>query len=246
MDSTPGQAKSARFIHALLLVSLFSSIPFGAGVGSNVTNEFAALNHPLIVSGKMRESGGPQQEDSACLPPGIQVVAKLAPDPTNTLITVNTTGLADCNDPQHLFIVGQTYTANTNAFNDAAIIRQWVFGALTVPFKYYKWGDGTIGGSASVGPYFGYRNHFNSVDLTVTWAVFGGATTVTVPKVTNTGTVNSTANGFSYGLGMFIAVGSGAQAQIGFVIGRDHVSQSADWVNNSHGWLAFEAGYAFY
>lgn len=117
----------------------------------------------------------------------------------------------------------------------------WSYGALVVPFKFQLTRNREFTGSASVGPYLGYR--FDKQG-TLGWSLelvgFVGASNVSA-----TDTNGSTKNlaGFTYGLGLLGVVKG--NFQLGGVLGFDHVGSGQGFKYNDAPWLAVELGYSF-
>lgn len=126
------------------------------------------------------------------------------------------------------------------------------FGVLTVPFKYHLTGAKDFTGSASVGPYFGYRTDNEGYGYGITFITFLAASNISVPEqVTTTTGSNTQSNapathnlfGVSYGVGAIATIKGSFQA--GLVIGADRVSTSENYQYNGKAWLAVEIGYDF-
>ena len=127
--------------------------------------------------------------------------------------------------------------------------RGWVFGAMVVPFKYYKEG-GSQTGNLSVGPYAGWRYSRNGSGFTL--AVSAALSTIQ-------GEVRDSANNFidrPQLVGYTAAVGvlwdiskrPGARPfQLGFVVGQDRVGRSnvTKFQQNGETWFALQVGYRF-
>jgi hypothetical protein len=123
------------------------------------------------------------------------------------------------------------------------------FGLLTVPLKYHLTGAKDITGSASVGPYVGYRTDNEGYGYGITFIGFLAASNISVPTQTSTGNPpsdsQSTHNlfGLSYGVGAVATIKGSFQA--GLVIGADRVSKSENYQYNGKPWLAVMIGYDF-
>ncbi len=124
------------------------------------------------------------------------------------------------------------------------------YGALVVPFKFQLTHDHQFSGSATVGPYVGYRIDKTSLyGWALTVVGFAGASNISITetKTSSTGeTSNSTKQlaGFSYGLGLLGDVKS--SFQLGVVLGFDSVGGGhKTFKYNYMPWLAFELGYSF-
>ncbi len=142
----------------------------------------------------------------------------------------------------------QTYLADAGDLQASASSSQFVMGVLTIPYKYYAWGDRTFAGNSTVGGYVGWQWHYAGSDTNLTLAFIGGPSFVSVSPATpptNAGSTNSE-NAITYGLGVFLSGGDGSKGQFGIAIGRDNVSKNVQWVNNEHGWIAFQIGFKFF
>jgi hypothetical protein len=123
------------------------------------------------------------------------------------------------------------------------------YGVLTVPFKYHVTGAKAFTGSASVGPYAGYRTDNEGLGYGLSFIGFLGASNIAVPQNSNgsgsTASTNSTQNlfGVSYGLGVVATLKT--NFQLGLVVGADRVNANANYEYNGKPWVAAELGYAF-
>ena len=123
----------------------------------------------------------------------------------------------------------------------------FAYGALVVPFKYQLMGSHQFTGSASAGPYLGYKIDFESLGWALTPAAFAGASNIAVTNK-NTSESNSTSQvaGFSWGGGLLIEIKGGFQG--GVVLGWDDVgglSSNQYFQYNDKPWLALQLGYSF-
>lgn len=134
----------------------------------------------------------------------------------------------------------------------------FTYGGLVVPFKFELTGDKEFKGSASLGPYMGYRLGFESSGIELAFpVVFAGISNVSATKTTTTTTAatektpastkesSSTSDlaAFSYGAGL---IGILKQTfQFGAVIGFDHAGSGQGYQYNDKPWLAVEIGYQF-
>jgi len=116
------------------------------------------------------------------------------------------------------------------------------YGVLTVPFKYHFQGNKDIGGSATLGPYAGYRATRGGF-YGLSFVGFVGASNVSVTQNIDGKSTTQTLAGLSYGAGIVATVKG--QFQLGAVLGVDQVSKSANYQYNGKVWLAVELGYAF-
>ncbi len=113
------------------------------------------------------------------------------------------------------------------------------YGTLVVPFKFQLTGAHQFTGSATLGPYLGYRFDTESYGLATTLAAFGGVSNIAVTKNNSTSQIA----GFGYGGGVLVEVKGGFQA--GAVIGFDSVGSNQGFQYNNKPWLAVELGYSF-
>lgn len=127
--------------------------------------------------------------------------------------------------------------------------RGWVFGAMTVPLKYYKEG-GSLTGNLSVGPYVGWRYARNGSGFTL--AASAALSTIQ-------GEVRDSADaiidrpqliGYTAAVGALwdISKRPGARPfQLGFVIGQDRVARSnvTKFKQDGKTWFALQFGYQF-
>ncbi len=119
----------------------------------------------------------------------------------------------------------------------------FTYGALFVPYKYHFDGSKEFNGGASVGPYVGYRLDRNSFGFELKGVVFAGASTIQVAEEVDGKQNTQNLAGFSYGLGVIGEVKD--SFQLGFVLGKDRVSDSASYVDNGKTWAAFSIGFSF-
>lgn len=135
------------------------------------------------------------------------------------------------------------------------------YGALAVPFKYQLTGKKEFQGSATVGPYVGYRfdrQGWAGYGLTV--MAFAGAANVKGEETEKKTNTTTDANGdttttvskdedstnlaaFSYGFGLLGTVKGGFQ--LGAVLGFDHADSGKGFKYNDKPWLAVQIGYEF-
>ena len=113
------------------------------------------------------------------------------------------------------------------------------YGALVVPFKFQLTGAHDFTGSATVGPYLGYRFAHESYGWAMTLAGVAGASNISVTK----GGSTQQLAGFSYGGAVMVEIKGGFQA--GAVLGFDSVGSSQGFQYNNKPWLALELGYSF-
>lgn len=127
--------------------------------------------------------------------------------------------------------------------------RGWVFGAMTVPFKYYKEG-GSQTGNLTVGPYVGWRYARNGSGVTL--AASAGLATIQgeVRDADNKIIDKPQLVGYSASLGVLWDIWKrpGARPfQIGLVVGQDRVGRSniTKFAQNGETWYAVQIGYQF-
>lgn len=165
-------------------------------------------------------------------------------------VRVTASDAKDCTDHTTPLTQTSTYVADSGDLEAGSNSDEWVLGVMTIPFKYYEWGDRSFVGNATAGGYFGYQVHLDS-GLNITTALIGGPSFISVPATGNqsgTPPAGSTqsANAITYGLGFFFSTGDGSGGQFGVAFGRDNVGHGITWENNEHGWLAFQIGYKFF
>ncbi|MBI1815372.1 MAG: hypothetical protein HYR72_10370 [Deltaproteobacteria bacterium] len=125
----------------------------------------------------------------------------------------------------------------------------FAYGTLVVPFKFQLTGAHQLTGSATLGPYLGYRFDAENYGLATTLAVFGGISNISVAKTTTdpatmmTSTSTQQIAGFGYGGACMLEVKGGFQA--GAVLGFDSVGSNQGFQYNNKPWLALELGYSF-
>lgn len=127
--------------------------------------------------------------------------------------------------------------------------RGWVFGAMVVPFKYYKDG-GSQTGNLSVGPYAGWRYSRNGSGFTL--AVSAALSTLQgeVRDATDKIIDRPQLVGYTAAVGVLwdISKRPGARPfQLGFVMGQDRVGRSnvTKFRQNGETWYALQVGYRF-
>lgn len=118
------------------------------------------------------------------------------------------------------------------------------YGTLLVPYKYHRSGEKGFSGGTSLGGYLGYRlDRTGFTGFETNFISFVGATSVAVPEIVDGVARTSNRAGVSYGVGLLATVKD--EFQIGLVIGRDRVDDSANYVRNGKSWLALSIGYEF-
>jgi len=118
------------------------------------------------------------------------------------------------------------------------------YGTLIVPFKYQIKGSKDFTGSSTLGGYLGFRQDRSGVTgLALQYVGFLGVSNVSVPTTTNGTTTNQDKFGLSYGIGILGTVKN--NFHLGLVVGADHVSPSAGYVNNGKPWIAISLGADF-
>jgi len=164
---------------------------------------------------------------------------------TQNQATVSDQATQQCPDvksPQRLFV--GTYFDIRDDNLQKAHRSGWEYGALVIPFKLQLSQGKALSGSASLGPYLGFRIPFFDTGVIMSPVVFAGASTIAVPTA-STGGQSSTQNlaGLSYGGGLVFSVKD--NFQVGIILGADHVDSSANYTYNNKPWLSFEIGYSF-
>jgi hypothetical protein len=118
------------------------------------------------------------------------------------------------------------------------------YGILAVPFKFHLSGEKDFTGSATVGPYLGYRaDPEGSLGFGIAVVGFLGAANIAVSEPGSGSTSPQNLAGFSYGVGLIGTVKG--NFQLGGVLGFDRVSANANYQYNGHPWVAVELGYSF-
>jgi hypothetical protein len=113
-----------------------------------------------------------------------------------------------------------------------------------VPFKFHVTGGKDFTGSATVGPYLGYRaDPEGTLGFGVAFVGFLGAANIAVPEKVNNSASTQNLAGFSWGFGIIGTVKG--NFQLGGVIGFDRVSANAGYEYNGKPWVALELGYSF-
>lgn len=127
--------------------------------------------------------------------------------------------------------------------------RGWVFGAMTVPFKYYKEG-GSQTGNLSVGPYVGWRYARNGSGLTLTASAALSSIQGEVRDASDKIIDRPQLVGYTAAVGILWDIWKrpGARPfQLGFVVGQDRVARSniTKFKQNGETWYALQIGYQF-
>jgi len=127
--------------------------------------------------------------------------------------------------------------------------RGWVFGAMTVPFKYYKEG-GSLTGNLSVGPYVGWRYGRNGSGFTLAASAALSAIQGEVRDSADAIIDRPQLVGYTAAVGVLwdILKRPGARPfQLGFVVGQDRVARSniTKFKQNGETWYALQIGYQF-
>ncbi len=127
--------------------------------------------------------------------------------------------------------------------------RGWVFGAMTVPFKYYEEG-GSLTGNLSVGPYVGWRYARNGSGFT--WAASGALSAIQGEVRDSNDAIIDRPQlvGYTAAVGVLwdISKRPGTRPfQLGFVVGQDRVARSnvTKFKQNGETWYALQIGYQF-
>lgn len=127
--------------------------------------------------------------------------------------------------------------------------RGWVFGAMTVPFKYYKEG-GSLTGNLSVGPYVGWRYGRNGSGFTLAASAALSAIQGEVRDSADAIIDRPQLVGYTAAVGVLWDIWKrpGARPfQLGLVVGQDRVARSDITKFNQNGetWYALQIGYQF-
>ena len=117
------------------------------------------------------------------------------------------------------------------------------YGLLAIPFKYQLTGPKDFSGSATVGPYFGYRTLDTGNGYGVSYIGFLGYSNLSVTQTVGGQSTTQNLASIGYGIGAIATVKG--NFQMGAVLGFDHVSKSANYQYNNKPWLAVELGYSF-
>src|SRR5262249_17211168 len=96
------------------------------------------------------------------------------------------------------------------------------YGVLAVPFKYQLSGPTEFMGSATVGPYFGYRTLSNSRGYGISYIAFLGYSNISVTQTVNGESKSQNLASIGYGIGAVATIKG--NFQLGAVLGFDHVS----------------------
>lgn len=117
------------------------------------------------------------------------------------------------------------------------------YGGLVVPFKYHLNGDKEFRSGGTIAPYLGYRFDKNYLGVGVKLVGFLGGAGVPVEQTVDGVKKTQTLAGLSYGLGVIGTVKG--DFQLGFIVGADRVSTSANYANNGKWWTAMAVGFSF-
>jgi len=117
------------------------------------------------------------------------------------------------------------------------------YGALMVPYKYHYNGSKDFSGGATVAPYLGYRFDKNILGVEIKPIVFAGMTKVDVTQNIDGEPTSQSLAGFSYGFGLLGEVKD--VFQLGIVIGRDKINESAEYSDNGKTWVSLAIGFSF-
>jgi hypothetical protein len=117
------------------------------------------------------------------------------------------------------------------------------YGALVVPFKFQLSKGNALTGSASLGPYLGFRLPFFQTGIVISPVLFAGASTISVSTTSGSTTSSQNLAGLSYGGGLLFTIKD--SFHVGVIVGADHVDTSANYQYNNKPWISFEIGYSF-
>jgi hypothetical protein len=120
----------------------------------------------------------------------------------------------------------------------------FAYGALTVPLKYQLTGKNDLTGTATLGPYIGYRwDRSGTIQFATEVVAFLGASNISVTQNVNGANATQNLFGISYGIGLLGILTGNLQA--GFIFGYDHVATSNHYQYNDKPWIALSLGYSF-
>lgn len=120
----------------------------------------------------------------------------------------------------------------------------FTYGALVVPYKYHFDGSKNFEGNSSVGPYFGWRLGKPSwFGLELKFVGFLGASAIKVNQNIDGNDSEQSLAGLSYGGGILGEIKK--EFQLGFILGADKVSKSANYEDNEKLWGAISIGFSF-
>lgn len=127
--------------------------------------------------------------------------------------------------------------------------RGWVFGVVTVPFKYYREG-GSQTGNLSVGPYVGWRYARNGSGFTLAASAALSAIQGEVRDASDKIIDRPQLVGYTGAVGVLWDIWKrpGARPfQLGLMVGQDRVARSNVTKFKQHGetWYAVQIGYQF-
>jgi hypothetical protein len=191
--------------------------------------------------------------DVFCLPAGTRVwgVGNFASDSKTGILfrTAKDKTITSCDaSPKTIPKNSEILIENSNINPPSANRSGLTYGVLAVPFKFQVTGGKDFTGSATVGPYLGYRaDPEGTLGFGISFVGFLGASNIAVqePSASSGSTSSTTQNlaGFSWGFGLIGTVKG--NFQLGGVLGFDRVSKNANYQYNGKPWIALELGYSF-
>jgi hypothetical protein len=130
--------------------------------------------------------------------------------------------------------------------------RGWAWGLLTTPYKYYP-NECEFQGSATIGPYFGFRWSRGGTGTTLAAAVtLGSVNADTIETVNGARTIKGETNvaALSVAVGVlfdFLKSNTGKPVTVGLLVGKDFVNrdENIDYRFNRDTWVAVQLGYDF-
>ena len=117
----------------------------------------------------------------------------------------------------------------------ASVVQGAVFGALTVPFKFYPY-DHSVFATATVGFYGGYRVALLGLQF-LPIATFG-ISVVPITKQENGRSTTSSAPAFTMGGGLIFSIMKSDLLQLGFLVGTDLTGKSNGYKFEGKPWIA--------
>ena len=119
----------------------------------------------------------------------------------------------------------------------------WTYGGLAVPYKYHPKGSKSFTGAATLAPYMGYRFDRYGSAFGMKIIGFAGISQVDVIQNVDGEEVSQSLSAFSYGGGVLGEINKSVQA--GIVIGKDRVSDSANYTDNGETWISLAIAFPF-
>jgi hypothetical protein len=116
----------------------------------------------------------------------------------------------------------------------------WTYGALVAPVKYY-WKAREFSGSASVGPYLGYRLHDRQGSNSVLAVAAGIATSTVTTNNADGSTSGSNTTGMTLAAAYLLEIKG--TFNVGVIAGWDYFSKSQNVPTNGQIWWGLSFGY---